>query len=102
MQIIKKMSELIDEELDAAERYIKCANKYKMEYPTLSRTFATLCENEMQHSNILHSEVIKIIDRYRTEQGEPPADMMAIYEYVHDRQIEWAADIKRLQDLYNK
>ena len=102
MKIIKKLSELIDDELDAAEGYIDCANKYKMEYPALSRVFATLSDNEMQHSNILHGEVVKMIEKYRVEQGEPPEGMMTLYEYLHEKQIDRAADIKRLQEIYQK
>ena len=102
MKIIKKLSSLIDGELDASERYIDCANKYKLEFPALSRVFATLSDNEMQHSNILHGEVVKMIEKYRAEQGEPPEGMMAIYEYLHEKHIDRAADIKRLQEIYQK
>ena len=102
MKIIKKLSSLIDGELDASERYIDCANKYKVEFPALSRVFATLSDNEMQHSNILHGEVVKMIEKYRAEQGEPSEGMMAIYEYLHEKHIDRAADIKRLQEIYQK
>ena len=102
MKIIKKLSKLIDCELEAAERYIDCANKYKTEYPALARVFATLSDNEMQHSNILHGEVVKMIEKYRTEKGEPPESMMAIYEYLHEKHIDHAADIKRLQEIFQQ
>lgn len=102
MKIIKKLVDLIDDELDASERYIDCANKYKTEFPALSRVFFTLSDNEMQHYVILHGEVVKIIEKYRTEKGEPPAEMLAIYDYWHKKYIKWASDIKRLQDMYSQ
>ena len=50
----------------------------------------------------LHSEVVTIINDYRKTNGEPPAPMMAIYDYMHERFIEKAAAIKNLQDLFKQ
>ena len=33
-------------------------------------------------------------------ESEPPEKMQAIYDYLHEKQIERAADVRRLQDMY--
>jgi hypothetical protein len=43
-----------------------------------------------------HDAVVTIIDAYKKEKGEPPAPMMAIYNYLHERHINKAAAIKNL------
>ena len=100
MEIIKKLSGMIDDELEGACEYIKCALKYKEDQPNLSKTFYELSLEEMGHVNKLHSEVTKLIENHRREHGEPPATMLAVYDYIHEKHIEKATKIRLYQDQY--
>lgn len=100
MKLIEKLSDMIEDEIEGAMCYAKTALKYKDEYPDLSRVLHSLSSQEVEHMNVLHGEVVKVIERYRREQGEPPEAMMAVYDYLHDKQIEKSAEVKRLQSMY--
>ena len=102
MKIIKKLSDMISEELKDAEKYVKCALNHKDTEKSLADTFYTLSNEEMRHVNMLHTEVVKIIEQYRREHGNPPESMQAVYDYLHEKQIEHAAEIKAMQAMYKE
>lgn len=100
MKVIKKLEDMIHEELEGAEHYAKCALKYKEEYRDLADTLYDISQQEMKHVSALHEHVVKLIERHKEEHGEPPQDMLAVYNYLHDKEIEQAKEIKMLQQMY--
>ena len=102
MLLIEKISNMIEDEMDDAERYIQCAMKWKEERPALAQTFARISNEEMGHMNLLHDQVTAIIMEYRKEHGEPPEKMQGIYDYLHRKHIDRANEIKVQQALFNQ
>lgn len=100
MKIIKCLSEKIEDELHDAEEYIDLAMKWKSEEPDTAELFYTLSTEEMGHVDKLHQEVTELIEDYRKEKGEPPKDMMVLYEYLHEKHIGTATQIKIKQGMY--
>lgn len=101
MKVIVKVVDLIGEEMSDAKRYIKLAEQYS-EHASLSECFASLAEEEMGHAKRLHAEVEKLIAEVRARDGEPPAEMLAVYNFMHKKQIEKAAKIRRMIEDYRE
>ena len=102
MKIIEKLSDKIANEIEGAEEYIKCALNYKEEKPQLAETFYRIANEKMGHMNLLHTQVVSIIDEYRKEKGEPPEVMKTLYEILHRKHIEHAATVKGMMSLYKE
>lgn len=101
MEIIKIISQKISDELEDAEHYAQLANHWKAEHPETAKLFLDLANAEIDHHNKLHDHVARLIQKYRAENGEPPKEMLAVYNYLHDREIEKAADVMSYIKLYN-
>ena len=99
MEIIKQISEKIDEELHDAEKYIKCAYKVDEDYPQVADVYYKLSLEEMNHVTMLHEAVVRIINDYKQKNDIPPG-MQTLYEYLHERQIRKAAKIKAKQEQF--
>ena len=102
MKLIKKISKMIEDEIEGAECYVKMALKHKEDRPELAKMFYSLSMDEMEHMNKLHKAVVEIIEEYRKENGEPPAAMMAVYDYLHDKHIKDAAEVRTMQAMYKE
>lgn len=100
MKLIEELEELIEEEISDSKKYAKMAIKLKTEHPGLAQTLYSISTQEEAHKNMLHNEVVKLIEAYRTQHGAPPAEMLAVYDYIHKKHIEKAAEAKRYQEMY--
>lgn len=96
MKLIKKLSEMIIDEVQGAEEYAKEANLLKDEKPEIAKMFFNLANEELGHVNTLHIAVTSLINEYRAEHGEPPEGMLAVYNYLHEKQIEEVAEVNAM------
>ena len=100
MKIIKCLSEKIEDELQDAQDYIDLAMRWKTDEPDTAQIFYELSVEEMGHMEKLHKEVADIIEDYRKESGDPPKEMMTLYDYLHEKHIGEATRIKIAQGMY--
>lgn len=100
MKEIKLLCENIRDEMEDAGKYAGFALKYKDADRELADTFASLSKQEVSHAETLHSQAVRFIRDYRSQHGDPPEGMQAVYEWEHERLISDMADVKRLHEMY--
>lgn len=100
MLVIKKLSKMIKEEICDADKYANCAMKYKDEDKALADVFCNLANEELKHMNMLHEQVVRIISAYKATKGDPPEAMQALYDYVHEEQMDAVREVKVTLAMY--
>jgi len=94
MKIIQKLSDMIEEEISDAMKYARCYQAHREDDPELARTFSQLSLEELTHVERLHAQVVRLIKDYRDTHGEPPSHMQAIYNYLHERNIDKVSKVR--------
>lgn len=102
MKLIRDLEELIEDEIHDVKKYAKMAAELKAEHPTLAQVLYNISTQEDGHQAAIHNEVVKIIEEHRRNHGEPPATMMAVYDYLHKKSIDKLAEARMFQDVYKK
>lgn len=100
MKIIKCIAEKIEEELHDADAYVELAMRWKDEQPEAANVFYELSLEEMGHVDKLHAEVTRLINEYRQKTGEPPKDMLTLWDYLHEKHMAEAMSIKVKQGMF--
>lgn len=102
MKLIEQLCDQINEEICDAQHYAEWALVERDEHRQLADALNNLSVDETRHADVLHNEVVRIINEYRQTRGEPPADMMAVYNYLHKKAIEKADHAKLTQSQYKR
>ena len=102
MRLIEILSGKISEEISDAKSYAKMALENRESYPDLAQTLYDLSQEEMNHVEKLHSAVAELINRYRAEHGDPPKEMMTLYDYLHRKHVAEAMSIRVKQGMYKE
>ena len=100
MTIIKIISEKIEDELHDASEYVELAMKWKADFPDTAELFYNLSDEEMEHMARLHEAVEKLIEEHREQHGDPPKEMMVLYDFLHQKHKATATEIKVKQGMY--
>ena len=101
MLIIKRLAKQIKEELEDAEKYAEEAHELRMEYPAIAASYAKLAEQELEHANILHDNVVRLIEKASAEKTVPPV-MMELWRWQHEEMIEEEKGVRLLLDMFRR
>ena len=100
MKLIQILADDIEDEIDDAIKYAKMAIEYQEDYPALAEALYKISDEEMKHMAVLHGQVTAIIADYRKKNGEPPEAMKILYDIMHRKHIEHAAEARAYQSMY--
>ena len=102
MKCIQQLSDKIKDEIKDAHEYASLALNLRDSDKDHAELYYTLAQEELKHMEMLHAQVVKDIEAYRKEHGEPPADMMIKYNVIHKIHMDDAREVKLMLLLYKE
>jgi hypothetical protein len=102
MQEIKELVEHMKEELEDSQTYADLAIEHKGENNGLSALYLELANQETRHMEMLHDKAVELITAHRREHGEPPAAMLAVWDYEHKKIIRKATEVRAMLEMIKK
>ena len=100
MRMIKELSDNIKDEIEDAHKYASRALELKDENKEIADLYCTLAQEELSHMERLHAQVVKCIEAYRKDKGEPPVEMTARYNVLHEIHTSDARKVRIIIQLY--
>ena len=100
MRTIKELSDNIKDEIEDAHKYASRALDLKDSDRETADLYCSLAQEELKHMEMLHARVVKCIDDYRKNNGEPPIEMRVRYETLHEIHTSDARKVRLMIQLY--
>ena len=102
MKILKHMIEKSEDTLDEIEWYAEKALHYKAEHKAIADVYNKIADMHITIYEMLHKQMVDLIDEHRRMGHNPPPEMLAIWEYEHEKLIKEFAEAKTMVDEYKK
>lgn len=102
MRILKDLIEKAEDTLEEIEWYAKKAHALKAEYRSLSECYIKIAEKHIDIYKSLHDQMVELINEEKRKGAQPPVEMVAIWNYEHEKLIKEFAEAKFLVEEYHK
>jgi hypothetical protein len=102
MKILSKMIEKAHDTMEEIEFYAEKALHYKSDHKAIADTYNKIADMHITIYDMLHKEMVALIDEYKRMGNNPPPEMLAIWDYEHKKLIKEFAEAKTLVDEYKK
>jgi uncharacterized protein Yka (UPF0111/DUF47 family) len=101
MKLLVDLIEKMDDTLNEVEWYAEKAHHLRGIHKPLADTYIKVAETHINIYNTLHERVVELIDDEKKKVAPPP-EMLAIWNYEHEKLVKEFAEAKFLVEEYKK
>ena len=102
MKILKHLIEKSEDTLEEVEWYAEKALHYKADHKPLADVYNKIADMHITIYDMLHKQMVDLIDEHKRMGHTPPHEMQVIYDYEHEKLIKEFAEAKAMVDEYKK
>ena len=102
MKILVDLIQKMDDTMDEIEFYGTKAHHFRATHKQLADTYIKVGDMHIEIYKMLHDRVVELIDEERKKGDNPPPEMLAIWNYEHERLVKEFSEAKFLIEDYKK
>ena len=102
MKILTNLIDRAEATMEEVEWYAEKAHHLKQEHRSLADTYIKIAEMHVTIYDMLHSQMINVIEAYKKEGHTPPVEMLAVWEYEHNKLTKHFSELKYMIEDYKK
>ena len=102
MKILTHLIEKAHDTMQEVEDYGEKALHYRAEHKSLADCYNKIAEMHITIYDMLHKEMVNLIEEQKRVGITPPPEMLAIWDYEHKKLIKEFAEAKTLVEEYKK
>lgn len=102
MKMLTKLIEKAEDTLDEIEWYGEKALMYREENQALADVYNKIADMHIGIYDMLHKQMVELIDQFKRNGGQVPPEMLAIWNYEHEKLIKEFKDAKILVEEYKR
>lgn len=100
MKILTDLIDKMEDTLEEIEFYATKAHHFKTEHKALADTYIKVASMHVNIYNMLHDRVVELIDEEKRKGVQPPPEMVAIWNYQHEKLVREFSEAKYLIESY--
>ena len=102
MKILVNLIEKANDTMDEIEWYAEKAHHIRTEHKELADTYIKIADMHIDIYKMLHERMVELIDETKRKGVQPPPEMLAIWNYEHEKLVKEFAEVKFLVEEYKK
>ena len=102
MKILVNLIEKANDTMDEVEWYAEKAHHIRAEHKALADTYIKIADMHVEIYKMLHDQMVDTIELEKRKGVQPPPEMMAIWNYEHEKLVKEFAEAKFLVEDYKK
>lgn len=102
MKLLTGLLERAEGTLEEIEWYGEKAMHYKTEHKNIADTYNKIADMHITIYEMLHKQMVDLIEEYKHAGSTSSLEMVAIWEYEHEKLIKKFSEAKTLVEEYKK
>ena len=102
MKILTKMIDKAHDTMEEIEWYAEKALHYKADHKSVADVYNKIADMHITIYDMLHKEMVSLIDEHKRMGHTPLAEMVAVWDYEHEKLIKEFAEAKTMVEEYKK
>ena len=102
MRILKDIISKAEDTMDEIEWYAEKAHLLKQDHRSVADVYIKIAEMHLTIYDMLHTQMVSLIDEFKKTGKQAPAEMQAIWDYEHEKLVKHYAELKYMIDDYKK